>query len=144
MALVLPLLLLLVGGIIDWGRFMFTQAQVTNAAREGARALSLGYAIGADASPAAGTANARIQASLWAVQGTATPTFLKTGSSAGAISGASTTACAGSSPVGDGARVTIVVSDFKWIVLDPAMKLVGGAGVSTKPNARAESACLGS
>ena len=38
MALVLPILLLLVGGIIDFGRFFFTQVQITNAAREGARA----------------------------------------------------------------------------------------------------------
>jgi Flp pilus assembly protein TadG len=37
-ALVLPILLLLLGGIIDYGRFFFTQLQLTNAAREGARA----------------------------------------------------------------------------------------------------------
>ena len=37
MALVLPLLILLVGGIIDFGRAFMTQVVVTNAAREGTR-----------------------------------------------------------------------------------------------------------
>jgi Flp pilus assembly protein TadG len=36
-ALVLPLLVLVLGGIIDLGRFMFSAAIATNAAREGAR-----------------------------------------------------------------------------------------------------------
>ena len=38
MALVLPVLILLIGGIIDYGRYFFTEIQLTNAAREGARA----------------------------------------------------------------------------------------------------------
>ena len=38
MALVLPILLLLLGGIVDYGRFFFVQIQLTNASREGARA----------------------------------------------------------------------------------------------------------
>jgi Flp pilus assembly protein TadG len=37
-ALVLPVLVLVLGGIIDLGRFMFSAAIATNAAREGARA----------------------------------------------------------------------------------------------------------
>ena len=43
MAIVLPLLLLIVGGIIDFGRFFYTQNIVVNAAREGARSRALGY-----------------------------------------------------------------------------------------------------
>jgi Flp pilus assembly protein TadG len=38
MALILPVLLLLVGGIIDMGRAFMTQIVLTNAAREGTRA----------------------------------------------------------------------------------------------------------
>ena len=38
MAIVLPILVLLVGGIVDFGRAYFTQVVLTNAAREGARA----------------------------------------------------------------------------------------------------------
>lgn len=41
-ALVLPLLLMLVFGIIDFGRMLNAQITVTEAAREGARAASLG------------------------------------------------------------------------------------------------------
>ncbi len=43
MALVLPLLLLVVFGAIDFGRMFFTQISLTAAAREGARASALGY-----------------------------------------------------------------------------------------------------
>jgi Flp pilus assembly pilin Flp len=41
-ALLLPLLLLIVFGIIDFGRALNTQITLTQAAREGARALALG------------------------------------------------------------------------------------------------------
>lgn len=40
MAIVLPLLLLLLGGIVDFGRAYYTKNILTNAAREGARAAS--------------------------------------------------------------------------------------------------------
>jgi Na+-transporting methylmalonyl-CoA/oxaloacetate decarboxylase gamma subunit len=40
-ALVFPLLLLLMFGIIDFGRMLNTQVKISEAAREGARALSL-------------------------------------------------------------------------------------------------------
>ena len=43
MAIVLPLLILIIAGIIDLGRLFFVQTMVTNAAREGARMKSLGY-----------------------------------------------------------------------------------------------------
>lgn len=49
-ALVLPLLLLLVFGIIDFGRMLNAQITVTEAAREAARAASLGEPPGARAS----------------------------------------------------------------------------------------------
>lgn len=43
LALVLPLLLLLVFGVIDFGRMLNTQITLTEAAREGARAAALGF-----------------------------------------------------------------------------------------------------
>lgn len=43
MALILPLLLLFLFGIIDFGRMLNTQITLTEAAREAARAVSLGY-----------------------------------------------------------------------------------------------------
>ncbi|WP_144123338.1 TadE/TadG family type IV pilus assembly protein [Catellatospora sichuanensis] len=41
MALILPILLLLVFGIIDFGRMLNTQIKLTEAAREGARAATI-------------------------------------------------------------------------------------------------------
>lgn len=43
LAIVLPVLLLVVGGIIDFGRMFAAQMQVTQAAREGARMVALNY-----------------------------------------------------------------------------------------------------
>lgn len=43
MAIVLPLLLLILGGVVEFGRAMFLQNMATNAAREGARMRALGY-----------------------------------------------------------------------------------------------------
>ena len=37
-ALLLPILVILLGGIVDYGRYFFAQIQLANAAREGARA----------------------------------------------------------------------------------------------------------
>jgi Flp pilus assembly protein TadG len=53
MALVLPLLLFVVFGIIDFGRMLNAQITLTEAAREGARAVALGQ--GADARVKAAT-----------------------------------------------------------------------------------------
>ena len=45
MALVLPVLLLVIGGLIDFGRLFYTQLVLSNAAREGARMVALGYNV---------------------------------------------------------------------------------------------------
>lgn len=67
-ALVLPLLLLVLTGIIDFGLMFQRYEVVTNAAREGARVASLpGYA--------AADVQARVQAYLTASGLTATPTI---------------------------------------------------------------------
>lgn len=42
MAIVLPLLLLILGGLVDFGRLYYTQLVLTNAAREGARTVTTG------------------------------------------------------------------------------------------------------
>ncbi|WP_211277935.1 TadE/TadG family type IV pilus assembly protein, partial [Couchioplanes caeruleus] len=54
MALVLPLLLLLLFGIIDFGRALNAQITLTEAAREGARAAALGFDGRARVTSAAG------------------------------------------------------------------------------------------
>ncbi len=43
MAIVLPLLLLVVGGLVDFGRAYYINVVITNAAREGARMVAMGY-----------------------------------------------------------------------------------------------------
>ena len=43
MALVLPMLLLVIGGLVDFGRLFYTNLVLSNAAREGARMVAMGY-----------------------------------------------------------------------------------------------------
>lgn len=43
MAIVLPLLMLVIGGTIDLGRLVYAEIIVSNAAREGVRLSALGY-----------------------------------------------------------------------------------------------------
>lgn len=43
MAIVLPLLLLVVGGLVDLGRAYYLNAVITNASREGARMVAMSY-----------------------------------------------------------------------------------------------------
>jgi Flp pilus assembly protein TadG len=55
LALVLPLLLVLLFGIVDFGRMLNAQIVLTEAAREGARAAAMGYNPAARITRAAGT-----------------------------------------------------------------------------------------
>lgn len=43
MAIVLPMLLLVIGGLVDFGRAFYLNAVITNASREGARMVAMGY-----------------------------------------------------------------------------------------------------
>lgn len=52
-AIVLPLLLTILFGTIEWGYYFFTREIVINSAREGARAGTLQYASGTDVPAAA-------------------------------------------------------------------------------------------
>ncbi len=142
MAIILPLLLLVLGGIVDWGRFMFTQGIATNAAREAARALSVGYVVGNVSTP--GSAAGRLAASSFGAQGTLSATYesLAAGAKLGVPLTETQSACTSASGVGDAARVTVVVNDFRWILLGPAMTFFGGT-ISAKPNAQAVATCTG-
>jgi|SRR6478609_1199642 len=104
-AIVLPVLFLVIAGIVDFGRYFFTQIQVTNAAREGARAAVV------LPNPAATDMTAITQRALAGV--------------AGVPSTAATvlTTCPAASPSNASVRVT---ANFSWIVMGPAIRLVGG------------------
>jgi Flp pilus assembly protein TadG len=73
-ALVLPILLVLVFGIIDFGRLYFTQITLTDAAREGVRVLALEGASGSGytAAQAATDAQTRVLDAVTGVDGTVT------------------------------------------------------------------------
>lgn len=97
-AFILPILLLVIGGTVDFGRALYTQVTLTNAAREGARAA----VVGADA---AARANA-------AAPGVATVPPLVIGD-----------CTSGDEEV----TVTVSTQPFEWIVLGPALGLIPGA-----------------
>lgn len=98
MALILPVLLLLVGGIIDMGRAFMTQILLTNAAREGTRAAVV---------MTTGTPGPAIRArAVAAATGTASPTATVVPAN-GCVGATSTT------------QVTVTVTaNFDWTFLD--------------------------
>ncbi|WP_084100647.1 TadE/TadG family type IV pilus assembly protein [Knoellia flava] len=123
MAIVLPLLLLIVAGIIDLGRLFFVQNMVTNAAREGARMKSLGYT---DAQATTRVTNASPE--LSDLGGAPTVTFV---------------AC----PVGPGptsaASATVSAPLFEWLILGEVASLFGATPSAPDPTATATMRCLG-
>lgn len=107
-ALILPILLLLIGGIVDFGRAMFTQVIVTNSAREGARAAVVGVN------------SAGLQARAKAAAGPYS-------TSAGLVVSPIETCPSAPGPT-DNASVTVTMS-FDWILLGPALAVVGSSSV---------------
>ena len=97
----MPLLLVFIGGIVDFGRYFFIEIQLTNAAREGARVAVIGEP------DVAGRIEAALGIGLY-----------------GEISPPAIQGCAGS---GTDATVTLSMP-FKWIILGPALSMVGGSG----------------
>jgi Flp pilus assembly protein TadG len=126
-ALVLPFLLLLIGGMVDFGRFFFTQNIVVNAAREGARMRALGYST-----TEAGT---RIDQALTGLQtGPGDYTVVYTSEPSGTVD-----ADCPSTPIAtDAQRVSIVYSNFSFIFLEPISGIL-----TVTPNGAAEMRCGG-
>lgn len=115
MAIVFPLLLLLIGGIFDLGRYMFTKEMLTNAAREGARMVAVGYTQ-ADA-------DARITTSLAGGVQIAAPTY------------APSSLCPATPSPTDSVTVTVSTpasgsGQFKFIILGPASRFFGATALS--------------
>lgn len=140
-ALILPLMILLLAGIIDFGRFFYTQNIVVNAAREGARMRVIGYT--------AAQADARVTQALIGVSGTPTVSYTYT-SNANAVtnytsaSAAGTGNCPGSPLAGDRQKVLVSITGFNYIILGPAARLVGGSALTAPvPSGTAEFRCGG-
>jgi Flp pilus assembly protein TadG len=99
-AIILPLLLLIIAGIVDFGRAFFTQVVLTNAAREGARAAVVRVS------------EADVQARTLAAANPLTPTVIP-----------------GTCPATGGTFVTVTVTEeFNWIILEPISNFFGGVG----------------
>lgn len=101
MAIVLPLLLLVVGGLVDFGRAFYANLIITNAAREGARMVAMGYGTGA--------ADTRV---VSATQGLAPLTY--------------TTAYVTCPSASDTGTATVTVTNFQWLMLDVVPGFFGG------------------
>jgi Flp pilus assembly protein TadG len=121
LAILLPVVLLIIGGIVDFGRFFFTKIELTNAAREGARAAVV------TGTPIAGITS-RVTAAVPGIN----PTNLSIG--AGACASNATT------------NVTVAVSmpTFGWFILKPAMNMVrAGSNLPSSVEAKAVMRCGG-
>ena len=123
LAITLPVVLLIIGGIVDFGLFFFAQIQLTNAAREGARAAIV------TGTPAPGGGPS--QRAIAALPGY-TPSPPVTVTVLYCDPGAT--------------NATVIVRDpkFEWLVLGPALKLVGsGDFLPTDVKATAVMKCGG-
>jgi Flp pilus assembly protein TadG len=113
-ALVLPVLLLVFGGIIDFGLLLQRQQVVTNASREGARLAVL-----------PGYTTSDIQARVTA--------FVREGLSSATESPTTTvtpvTLTPGTGPAFQAAQVQVALAD-RFLILGPLVSLVGGNGGS--------------
>lgn len=137
-ALLLPVLFLIIGAIIDFGRFFYIQNITVNAAREGARMLALGYPVGTAATDP--SAARRVDQAMIAVPTyTATYRYIPTSGSP-VVNGACPTS---SALPGDHVDVTVTVDTFSFMVLGPAFKILGGTVTEPKPSGTADVRCGG-
>lgn len=114
-ALLLPLLLLIVFGIIDFGRALNTQITLTQAAREGARLAALGQTCGSLTTP--GTVLYRTQTAA---------TGLNLGQAGASVS--CTTCPQGAGPTVDG---TVAISyPFSFVTPISAISTLFGNGIT--------------
>lgn len=104
LALVLPVLLLVIGGVVDFGRALYTKVIITNAAREGARA-----AVASGATLINITQRAEASTPGWTSPAFTVPSSAKLCNA------------------GETNAVVVANYKFEWLILKPAMKLVGAS-----------------
>ncbi|MGN6415505.1 TadE/TadG family type IV pilus assembly protein [Flexivirga sp.] len=103
-ALVLPLFLLLVGGMVDFGRAFYTEVMLTNAAREGARSAMYFSTAGNTTTRARAAGGDSTLAVTITSPCSATP-----------------------GPTPSSVSVTVTKPKFEWVLLGPALSLIPGA-----------------
>ncbi len=123
-AIILPLLMLILIGIMDMGRLLLAQAMVTNAAREGARMAALGY-TGAQL-------QTRVNEALPGIAGLAGGATVVVNLSCPAIP----------TPTSN-AAVTVTTTGFTWVALDGVIGIFGVTLATPQPNSRASMRCSG-
>jgi Flp pilus assembly protein TadG len=133
-ALVLPILLLIFGGIVDFGLLLQRQQVVTNAAREGARLAVL-----------PGYTSADVQARV--------TQFVQEGINNNSVTPVTTltpvTLTPGTGPAFQAAQVSVTLAD-RFLILGPIVSLAGGTGsfgtiaISATTTMRVEAGASGS
>ena len=112
-ALVLPMLLLVVAGIVDFGTLLQRQQVVTNAAREGARLAIL---------PNYGEPDVRARVTAFVREGLNNETLTP-----GTVLTTPVTITPGTGPAFQAATVTVTLSST-YMILGPIVSLAGGNG----------------
>jgi Flp pilus assembly protein TadG len=131
MALILPVLLLVLGGIIDLGRAFYGQIIIGNAAREGARMVALNTYT-----------DAQIDLRVTNAMGGLTPLVSST---TGGVTITKTPCPAAPSPTDAGTvRITIATGStgFKYYMLDAIPRLVGATVPTPSLTATASMKCV--
>jgi Flp pilus assembly protein TadG len=113
-ALVLPVLLLVFGGIIDFGMLLQRQQVLTNAAREGARLAVL---------PGYTTTDVQARVTQFVQEG------LNNSGMAPITAVRTVTLTPGTGPAFQAAQVQVTLND-RFLILGPLVSLVGGSGGS--------------
>lgn len=122
LAILLPVVLLIIGGIVDFGRVFFTKIELTNAAREGARAAIV------TGTPATGI-TARVTAAVPGID----PARLSIVATPSCTAGAT-----------NDVTVSVTMPTFEWIILKPAMNMVrAGSNLPSSVAAKAVMRCGG-
>lgn len=111
-AIILPLLFLVLGGVVDFGRYFFFQIQLANAAREGAR-VAIVYPVNTADPTSSASASASITSRAVAA--------------IGAVPSATVTPVAICTSGVTGYASVAVSAPFTWSVLGPAMRMVRGS-----------------
>jgi len=125
MAIVLPLLLLVVGGLVDLGRAYYLNVVITNASREGARMVAMGY------TPLQATARAQQAEVGLGSLGPIAPTYTTCPSATG---NATATITIPSGPAN---------SQFHWLVLNVVPSFFGGSVPTPSLSATGSMRCNG-
>ena len=136
MALVLPVLLLVIGGIIDLSRMYMGEILVTNAARDGARmAATQAYTstdVSTQATKAANGITPYVAPSITVTTWPTTSAPAKTSCQVDTSPGSSAASVA---------KVTVTANNFQWLTLNVIPRLVGGNIAAPTISATASMQC---